>query len=258
MARRSLLILPCILLCQLAAHAESAKDVLNHQYKKHVVVLRAPFTSGDQKFDSNGQSLNSAPKDAWLTYGGIFVEKISLTSSSLRMQGHRVGFGQDKNKKQTMISLGKSVRVEIQLAQPLKTAEELHAVLERIFIAEDGIARAQPMYRRADDTIPAEDTIPKEEIYRVQDGAKPPRALYTPEPEYSENARKRRFQGVVVLYVVVDKTGRISRIRLERASGYGLDEKAMEGVKAWRFDPATRNGEPVAVAMNIEVAFNLY
>jgi protein TonB len=86
----------------------------------------------------------------------------------------------------------------------------------------------------------------------------PPRPTYTPEPEFSEQARHAKYQGTVVLYIVVDKAGKISRIRLERALGMGLDENAMEGVKRWRFNPATRNGEPVAVAMNIEVSFNLY
>ena len=62
----------------------------------------------------------------------------------------------------------------------------------------------------------------------------------------------------MVLNIVIDKAGKIARIRLERALDMGLDENAMEGVKRWRFNPATRNGQPVAVEMNIEVSFNLY
>ena len=58
--------------------------------------------------------------------------------------------------------------------------------------------------------------------------------------------------------VVVNKTGNIVRIKLARAVGKGLDENAMEELKTWRFEPATREGQPVAVEMNIEVAFNLY
>ncbi len=85
-----------------------------------------------------------------------------------------------------------------------------------------------------------------------------PRPTYTPEPEFSEQARHAKYQGTVVLWIVVDKTGKIARIRLERPLGMGLDENAMEGIKKWRFNPAIRNSEPVAVAMNIEVSFNLY
>ena len=71
-------------------------------------------------------------------------------------------------------------------------------------------------------------------------------------------ARNAKYQGTVVLKIVIDKAGKISRIRLERALRMGLDETAMEEVKRWRFNPATRNGQPVAVEMNIEVSFNLY
>jgi protein TonB len=60
------------------------------------------------------------------------------------------------------------------------------------------------------------------------------------------------------LSVVVDKIGNVARIRLEKAAGHGLDEHAMEAIKAWRFLPGTRNGEAVAVREPMEVGFNLY
>ena len=62
----------------------------------------------------------------------------------------------------------------------------------------------------------------------------------------------------MVLQIVVTKKGDVVRVRLVRALGMGLDQNAMEGVERWRFSPATRNGQPVAVTLNIEVAFNLY
>jgi protein TonB len=63
---------------------------------------------------------------------------------------------------------------------------------------------------------------------------------------------------VVTLHIVIDKTGSVARIRLEKAIGHGLDEKAMECVENWRFDPATKDGQPIAMGMNIELSFNLY
>src|ERR1700742_2318940 len=120
MPRRSLFALACLLLCHVAAHAESLKDTLD-QYKKHIMVLHAPFTSGVEKFDSNGKSLNPEPQGPWRVYGGFFVEKVGLSPQALRFEGQRVGLNEDKSKKQTLISLGKSVRVEIQLDQPLQT-----------------------------------------------------------------------------------------------------------------------------------------
>lgn len=95
-------------------------------------------------------------------------------------------------------------------------------------------------------------------IYHVGDGVSPPRAIYTPEPEFSEEARKAKYQGVVVLNIIVGTDGRVHSPRVIRSLGMGLDEKALEGVKTWKFDPSKKDGRPVAVEMNIEVAFNLY
>ncbi|HEX4605097.1 MAG TPA: TonB family protein [Candidatus Angelobacter sp.] len=95
-------------------------------------------------------------------------------------------------------------------------------------------------------------------IFHVGDGVSAPRAIYTPEPEFSEEARKAKYQGVVVLNIIVGTDGRVHNPRVVRSLGMGLDEKAMEGVKTWKFDPSKKDGRAVAVEMNIEVAFNLY
>jgi len=95
-------------------------------------------------------------------------------------------------------------------------------------------------------------------IFHVGEGVSAPRPIYTPEPEFSEEARKAKYQGVVVLNIVVGTDGRVHNQRVVRSLGMGLDEKAMETVKIWKFDPSKKDGRPVAVEMNIEVAFNLY
>ncbi len=84
-----------------------------------------------------------------------------------------------------------------------------------------------------------------------------PVVLYTIEPEFSEDARKAKLQGVVMLYAEVDTTGRLRNIRVTRGLGLGLEEKAIDAVKRWRFRPAMRNGKPVAAPAQIEVNFHL-
>jgi TonB family protein len=237
------------------ARAESVKDALYQKYKKQVLALRSPLTRGDQKFDSAGRPLNERSPAKWLLYGAIFVQKLDLSADALRLEGPKVGLGaEDKEGKRVLIPLGKNVKVEIHLDQPLKSLDEAQVVLSRVFFLEgDALEHAKPEFRRSDDSTSDEHT------YQVnKDATSAPRATYTPEPEFSEAARKARFQGFVVLHIVVDKAGNVTRIRLERALGHGLDENAMERVKVWRFEPATRNGQPVAVQMNIEVGFNLY
>jgi len=94
--------------------------------------------------------------------------------------------------------------------------------------------------------------------YRVGGGVSAPRVLYAPDPEYSEEARKAKYQGTVVLWVVVGPDGRPRDIRIQRSLGLGLDEKAMEAVRTWKFEPAKKDGQPVAVQINVEVNFRLY
>jgi periplasmic protein TonB len=71
-------------------------------------------------------------------------------------------------------------------------------------------------------------------------------------------ARYEKFHGVVVLAIIVGKDGSVHDVRLLHPLGLGLDESAEKTVRTWSFLPATREGQPVAVEMTIEVAFNLY
>ena len=95
-------------------------------------------------------------------------------------------------------------------------------------------------------------------IFRVGGGVTAPRAIYAPDPEFSEEARKAKYQGSVVLSAIIGADGRPHNLRVVRSLGMGLDEKATEAVTHWRFEPAHKGSQPVAVEVNIEVAFRLY
>jgi len=94
--------------------------------------------------------------------------------------------------------------------------------------------------------------------YHVGGGVSAPRAIYAPDPEYSKEARKAKFQGTVVLWMIVAPDGRAHDVRVMRSAGMGLDERAIEAVRTWRFDPARKDGQPVAVQISVEVSFRLY
>ncbi len=95
-------------------------------------------------------------------------------------------------------------------------------------------------------------------VLKVGNGVTPPRATYRPNPEYSEDARAAGYQGTCVLWLVVGPDGKPRDIGVARKLGLGLDEKAIEAVKNWRFEPALKDGKPVAVQVNVEVSFQLY
>jgi len=94
-------------------------------------------------------------------------------------------------------------------------------------------------------------------VFRVGGGVSAPQVLYKVDPEYSEEARKAKYSGTVVLQLIVDATGKARDIKVVRSLGLGLDEKAIEAVNKWKFRPGVRNGQPVAVMATIEVNFRL-
>ncbi len=91
-----------------------------------------------------------------------------------------------------------------------------------------------------------------------RNGVTQPRVLYDPDPDYSEEARRAKFQGSVILAMVVGADGKTRNLQVQRSVGMGLDEKAMAAVKQWRFQPATLDGRPVAVRISVEVSFRLF
>jgi TonB family protein len=94
-------------------------------------------------------------------------------------------------------------------------------------------------------------------VYLPGAGATNPVAIYKPEPQYSEEARKAKWQGSVLLSLVVDENGHPMQIKVVRSLGLGLDEKAIQAVSQWRFTPGMKDGKPIAVAAQIEVTFRL-
>ena len=95
------------------------------------------------------------------------------------------------------------------------------------------------------------------EPLRVGGDVLPPVKLYAPPPAYPEMARRARIQGRVHLEAVIDTAGRVGSIRVVEGLPLGLDRAAVEAVSTWRFEPATYQGEPVAVIYNLTIFFRL-
>jgi protein TonB len=95
-------------------------------------------------------------------------------------------------------------------------------------------------------------------LRRIGGGVSEPVLTYKVDPEFSEEARKAKFMGVVLVNLVVDTKGLPENVRLVRGVGMGLDEKAIEAVKQYRFKPAMENGKPVPVQLNVEVNFQIF
>ena len=96
------------------------------------------------------------------------------------------------------------------------------------------------------------------EVRKVGNGVEAPHPTRSPDPEYSDAARRMKYQSRVRLAGTVDPQGKFSDLCVLVPAGGGLDQKAMSAVKTWGFEPATVDGAPVAVRINVEVDFRLY
>ena len=96
------------------------------------------------------------------------------------------------------------------------------------------------------------------DVKNVGGGITEPVVITQVEPEFSEEARRAKYPGDVIVSLIVDANGMPQNVHVLHGVGMGLDEKAVEAVKQYRFKPARENGKPVAVYMNVDVGFHIY
>ena len=116
------------------------------------------------------------------------------------------------------------------------------------------VAQNQPSAPPKPDTKSDSAASGAEHIYGPKDHVKPPRVLLSPDPKYPKGTRK---EGTVVLWLVVGSDGLTHDVKVQRSLSPDLDGAAIEAVKNWKFAPATKDGKPVAVQINVEVTFRL-
>lgn len=286
MRRKSLVaVLMLLLVAAATSRAENLEKALNRDFKGRVLVLRHPIKAAVQDYDSSGNFKGSAPTGDWTLYGRVQTQRIKVRQDKLEFKGKRLHYRVDDGKRR-LVSFADERELDLQvaLAKPVNSVEEATAVLGKVFaMTDEDVVKSAPEWwqhylaidlKLIPDDNPVEGnrlrplshdkddkvvTGPDgERIYAVKNGVVAPKVLYQREPEFSEEARKARYQGTVGLTMVVDRFGKVREVQLVRPSGMGLDERAANGVKNWRFQPATRNGEPVAVKVYVEVGFHFY
>jgi TonB family protein len=147
-------------------------------------------------------------------------------------------------------------------------AEQMLALAEKTFETSVGptsmltigiTTRRATILKQLGRDVPA--PAPKANVYRVggtgQSQVAAPRIQSKVEPQYSEDARKHKLQGSILVSLVIDATGAPTEIAILRPLGMGLDEKAIEAISQWRFTPGQKNGAPVPVVSQIEMTFHL-
>ena len=207
-----------------------------------------------------------------------------------------VGFSpvEDPNDKK---GYARALRIEADLAPGEVTAEQADAILAQIFLTpKDDLAELVPDYWKPcvlaastsngtgkysgcrfspeflatpgivpgpDRTSESEQTdviadLSNHSVPGIGKGVVPPKRVSTPNPPFSDEARRANYQGAAMLSLFVDKTGQVRNVRIVRPLGMGLDQKAVEAVSAWQFHPATKDGEPIDLHITVEVNFQKY
>jgi TonB family protein len=261
---------------------------LTSQYQTKLLALRHSFESNSQEYTADGTPLTAGKEGPWTVYGRLIVQKIKVDPDRVRIEGKRAVCFFDKSGQMVQFREDRkhpaeSLSVTLRLQQPLSSPDEATAVLGRVFVqTPEEIVSAAPSYWQTylaktltskatkDDTQASgkdrlqllnKATGTDEGDKVLQLGApnvKPPRILNQSEPQFTDAARARRFQGVVGLSIVVDRSGTVRNVQIIHPLGMGLDENAVATVSTWRFTPATKDGQPVAVAVYVEVDFHLW
>jgi len=268
-------ILACCLATMLFASAATGQDrqELEHHLQSDYVgkywLIRGFYGGADLRFDSAGKLLKGKPLESW-TLAGVKIAKLKFRNGSLEISGDRVAYVYDSMKGQFSHQTFAKVRIKLDVANPSNEAA-IRQVLEGIFLSgsaipesgvpeywHDFLAHGEQPFTKPEPGSVVGELSDGEKVYVAGKEVKAPHPIYTPDPEYSQAAQQAHFQGTLELRMVIDKTGHTTKIRIVRPIGFGLDDKAVDAVKMWRFEPATRNGEPVEVQMNVTTGFRLY
>lgn len=279
----TIFLLVCALMTAAGAADLQLDKVLTDRYHDKVLALRQPFQSNYQEYDADGKPLMVAPVGPWTIYRGVIVKKITIDRDKLRLEAKRVVYIFKKDHLAPFQS-DERVRITVESKSPLSSEDDAGRLLDSIFMFDDeDIINSAPSYWRAylrhpattkpfakterssDDpsqnrVVDCSPTLPDcgTKVFRLGDpGVTAPKRLFVPDPEFSEYARKLHVEGVVGLNITIDASGQVKDVTIVKPMGAGLDEKAVDTVSRWRLAPATKDGQPVAVAAYVEVDYHL-
>lgn len=267
-------------------------------YKDKLVMLRNFYCGSDLKFDVQGRLISGGGPGAWTLCRDMRIEGVKLEDGKLKITGQRIYLFYDSKQKQfrdVAEVADKNTRNYKEIVKHQKTSIEMElppgaedssiqAAMDRLcysseqefladapyiwksFLQTANKLEGQPVISPGSDEISnpaAEGTFLSATDHdgkplHVGKGVSAPVPVYTPDPDYTAEARATLYQGTNAVTVVVGSDGRVRNPILSQCLGMGLDEKTAERVLVWKFEPATKDGNPVAVQVVIEVKFNLY
>jgi protein TonB len=267
----------------LAPAQATSEDELRKEYVGSERMLRHFYASDDLKFDLDGTPLNTENTGPWTLLGAVMIQKLSLSSGKLVMQGARGIISIDDSRRQMKtIKWHENVRMEIATA-PGPDLARLRSALAKIFVPTGPeMISFLPDYWREymthffDPSAPApcpeqkDETEPDKGKNADQSSSQPTHSeklsvgiaegnlIHRIAPHYLPIPRKAGIEGTVGLRGLISKTGDVVNICLEKAMGGGMEEESVNAVRQWKYSPYLLNGQPVEVETTITLTYRMH
>jgi TonB family protein len=248
-----------------SAAAKNLEAELKFRYHGKTLPLKYAFTGDSQEFDQKGNPVNPSGQGPWTVFGQLKIRKITLRPDKLEIEGERQGYKYDRVRNQLVpVDLRKQAVLFVRLDSPIFTSNAAEDLMQTLFMtsrqrSSDDYPDFWHDYLASGGRVDPRTLKPPEGVYLPQpnDDVQPPEGVYTPEPQFTDAARNVSLQGSALFSIIVDKSGSVSSVKILCPLGLGLDENAVETIKTWKFQPAKKNGEPLAAMMAVEVSFAL-
>jgi TonB family protein len=261
-----------------AEDRNNLENELRKVYEHKLLSLKNPYFGSKLKFDSSGTLIDAAVAGPWSTCGLLQVEKFILSPDRVEIDGKRVILALRSADLDTQHSfLASSVhvtplvtdhRVRIVIEVSALDVAQVNNTLSQVFQGGQLLERVGAYWKpKTTDLKAFRSSTPNavvaelegnRPVYLVNPGVvSPPKEIHAPEPTYTDTARRNKLEGTTVLLVAVNEKGFPEVLEVIRGLGEGLDTQALATVAGWRFMPAMKNGQPVAVLMSVEVNFRL-
>jgi TonB family protein len=274
--------LVCLFICfPLLCAADSSKSVA-HDLKGKTVYLRGMYAENDLNFDARGNPTTPATPGPF-SISAIRVDETHLAGTTLEIEGRRIvliNAGTTDPPQPGDIRFVPTAPVHIVITGDPAHPESLASAVSKVLALslDDALAGKTEEQRKAElftlallpppnqPSPPPDSEIPDPanpgspiRVYKAgEPGMTNPRAIYSVNPEFTDNARKKKINGSCILELIVDTNGFPIRVRMIRSIDPGLNENAIAAVSQYRFSPALIDGNPVPVEVKMEVTFRIY
>ncbi len=271
---------------------QSSRDLertLRQLVQKDFLVLQHPYRGDHLQFAPDGQATGSPEEGTWPGDSTLRVTGVNVKGLNATIKGDRMIFYYGVKGDLRAARSNRRITIELSFPAEIRNEAAVAAVLDRIFYRDTKHMPAMPpapselgsdeyeirdtphgvwmrkkgasewqLGKDISDVIPVAELEGGRKVFLYTKPLTIPKIVRQVEPDFPESERKKAKQGLCVLDLIIDSAGMPRSIRVRKSEGVLFDDAALRAVTQWQFEPATLNGQPVAVLISIEVNFRLF